>query len=131
MMSYHHGLLFIPQKRQDQNIFALIQKSSHHATELGWGCEQTLLYHLSTSKWILSVKKLELFRHIKKIFPLAGSEKINDWYLKMLNIVLNREIIHSTLMFYLASFGGLKQSVFGFVFTNNLSEIFSRDRHHP
>lgn len=75
MMSYHYGLLFISQKRQDQNIFALIQKSSRHATELGWGCEQTLLYYLSTSKWILPVKNLELLRHIKKIFPRQGLKK--------------------------------------------------------
>lgn len=64
-----------PRREKIRTSLCLSRSHAVMHTELVWDCEQTPLYHLSTSKWTLSVRNLKLLRHIKKISPLAGCWK--------------------------------------------------------
>lgn len=117
-MSYHYGLLFMSQKRENQNIFVPIQKSCSHAHR---ACLR-LWTNTSVSPLYLQVNSVseesETAQTHKENLPSGRVLKINGWYLKLLNIVLDKEWAYSTLNFYLASY-------FQYPKTSSFSSLFS------
>ena len=107
-----------PRREKIRTSMCLFRSHPVMHTELVWDCEQTPLYHLSTSKWTLVSEESETAQTHKENLPSGRVLKINGWYLKLLNIVLDKEWAYSTLNFYLASY-------FQYPKTSSFSSLFS------